>query len=97
MAKRKMSAAAEGLFQERTGAEALAEMTGMPLTEGGATGAASNGMGDEEKFTTSFTIQVKHRKALKRAALERSLATGGQADASEILREVLDDWLAAGS
>lgn len=44
---------------------------------------------------TTIRITPAHWKALRVAALERSMARGGgKADASEVLREVLDGWIA---
>jgi len=46
---------------------------------------------------TTIRIEHKHWQALRMAALDRATARGaGKADASEVLREVLDGWMSSG-
>ena len=47
---------------------------------------------------TTIRIEQKHWQALRMAAVERATARGtGKADASEVLREVLNDWMSSSS
>jgi hypothetical protein len=53
----------------------------------------------ERRFVvTNVRISPQHLEALQREALARKVRRGGQgkADASEVLRDVLDAWIAAG-
>lgn len=53
---------------------------------------------NEPFVTTTFRVKAAHIAALQQAALDRKTARNGvgRADASEILREVLDAWIAGG-
>ena len=48
----------------------------------------------ERHIATNVRIRADQWEALRREALERALARrGGKADASEVLREIIDSWL----
>jgi hypothetical protein len=48
-------------------------------------------------LVTTFRVRASHIAALQTAAIARKLARGsGKADASEVLRDVLDAWILAG-
>jgi hypothetical protein len=54
----------------------------------------------ERRFVvTNVRLSPQHLEALQREALARKVRRGGQgkADASEVLRHVLDAWIAAGA
>ncbi len=52
---------------------------------------------NEPMLVTTFRVRASHIAALQTAAIARKLARGsGKADASEVLREVLDAWIAGG-
>lgn len=52
---------------------------------------------NEPLLVTTFRVKASHVAALQTAAIARKLARGsGKADASEVLREVLDQWILAG-
>jgi hypothetical protein len=52
---------------------------------------------NEPMLVTTFRVKAAHVAALQTAAIARKLARGsGKADASEVLREVLDAWIAGG-
>lgn len=54
-------------------------------------------MANEPLLVTTFRVKAAHVAALQTAAIARKLARGsGKADASEVLREVLDAWMQAG-
>jgi len=48
-----------------------------------------------ETVPAQFRLEHRHIAALREAALKRAGERGaGRLDASEVLREVLDDWMA---
>lgn len=50
---------------------------------------------DETLYSFTFRIRLDQRQALDEAARARVRPTApGKADASEVLREVLDEWMA---
>lgn len=52
---------------------------------------------EEPTVVTTFRVKAAHVAALQTAAIARKLARGsGKADASEVLRDVLDAWILAG-
>jgi hypothetical protein len=61
-------------------------------------GDAKNGAGEREPLAvTTFRITQRQWNWLRQNALERAVARGyGKADASELLRELLDGQLARG-
>jgi hypothetical protein len=55
------------------------------------------GAGSEAEASTFVVTTVRLGRAqwnaLRKAALERALAKGGKADASAVLRELVDEWM----
>lgn len=118
MAKRKpMGEGAADLFNKRTGADALAAVTGAssPAAPAKAKGKSRKAKAAPARsktpkvapappaaeasprwMVTTIRIRAEHWQALRLAALERATSRGaGKADASEVLREVLDEWMAS--
>lgn len=65
----------------------------------GGTAATVRHAPPEQRFVvTNVRLSPQHLEALQREALARKVRRGGQgkADASEVLRRVLDAWIAAG-
>ena len=101
MKKRSMGDAAEALFKPSTGAAALAAIssevapapppTPLPLLK-------EEAPKEEEapvKFAvTTFRVKPEQWEALRMAAIEQAKVKGGKADASEVLRGILDNWMA---
>ncbi len=92
--KRTMGEAATSLFQ-KTGADALAAVTGAPEKAKAARPAARPSSSKEAEYAVTTVRLTRDQWAtLRRAAMERSLERGGKPDSSEILRDVLDEWIA---
>lgn len=47
----------------------------------------------EEYERNTYTLKRTHLVALKQAALDRCARVGGKADASAVLRDLLDKWI----
>jgi hypothetical protein len=103
MAKRKpMGESAAGLFGQHTAAEALQVIAG---GQGGAapkkgkrasksSAPIAADAGERKYMVTTIRITPEHWKALRDSANERVAERGGgKADASEVLRDVLDEWM----
>lgn len=104
MAKRKpMGKAAAEMMGRRTGAEALAEVTGgahaAPKArrrerKREAAPAEAEAQPGQRFMVTTIRIRSDQWNALRQAALEQAAQRGhGKADASEVLRSVLDAWM----
>lgn len=80
---------------EMTSAEAVAAATGATLPARGKR-RARQGDDGAPLFTTTFRITHAQSVALRQAALDRSARDGGKADASAVLRDILEEWLSKG-
>lgn len=102
MSKRKpMGSGASDLFKG-TGADALAEATGAKPKAGKAkapraAAAARPGPVERQPGASYLVTTVRLRNdqwhALRMAAQDRALKEGGKADASQILRDLIDQWM----
>lgn len=84
-----------------TGAAAVAAVTGAPPPAKGrrqSAPVASEAPAAVEGWTvTTLRLTRRQASALRRAALDRSEAKGhGKPDASAIVRELVDEWIAGG-
>lgn len=103
--KRLMGDAAEALFKPSTGAAALAaissEVAPLPVSAPLPPPATpSKEVQPKEEPPTKFAVTTFRLKpdqweALRLAALEQAKVKGGKADASEVLRGILDHWMAS--
>ena len=88
MAKSKIGTAGAKLLQRRTGAEALEAATKpAPTAHAYQWGAGRNQAGYK---VTTIRFHPDHWRWLRTQALSRALKSGAKADASEIVRELVD-------
>ncbi len=102
MAKRRMGDAAQELFTGATAADALAEVTGAKVEKGRPARVPARGRSAAKKAdaknlrVANVRLAERHMKALQKIARRRAADAGyTRADASAVLREVLDAWLDA--
>jgi hypothetical protein len=68
----------------------------MPPLDPGGGGVAKKAAAvekDAEKVPVQFMLEPRHVRALREAALDAQEEAGGRADASAVLRGVLDEWI----
>jgi hypothetical protein len=97
MSRKPMGEGAAGLFARGTAADALREVASdvplQPDREQPPARPAPVPAGPARFVVTTVRIEAEQWGALRQAALERATAQGGKADASAVLREVLDAWM----
>jgi hypothetical protein len=101
MANKRLGIGAAGadLFKaagKMTGAESVAAAAGVEPTASRRARRPREGDDGAPLFTTTFRITHAQSVALRQAALDKSANEGGKADASAVLRDILDGWLAKG-